>query len=274
MYKTILVYLPSTHAAEAATVTAAKLAQKRGARLIGAHNSVKLTIYGGVPEHILAQHNAREKQEADAVQFIFEEAARQHGVPHEWRHKHCKDTELSETVLSLSRTTDLLVAPGKDFDDPLGHWFDMPERLVMESGRPVLLVPRAQQPVGIGRNIMVGWNGKREAARAAFDALPLLVAADRVCVLTITEGRDATPQATSAGELVATLSRHGVQAELVTMGGTAKPDGEELATYVQDQGCDMLVMGFYGHSRLREMVWGGVTRYMLRHMTVPVFTSH
>jgi len=120
---------------------------------------------------------------------------------------------------------------------------------------------------------MVAWNGSREATRAAFDALPMLLAADLVTVLTLADKLDG-PLGAGAEDFTAALKRHGVKTELAVVGATTKPDGEELLGHAAKRGCDMLVMGFYGRSRLSEMLWGGVTRHMLRGMTIPVFTSH
>jgi nucleotide-binding universal stress UspA family protein len=273
MYKTILAYLPSTHSAETVAMEAARLAQQHGGLLIGAHNTIKITIYGGLPDDVVAEHDARESKEADAVKFIFDDVAGRHDVAHEWRNRPAKDTDAYRDIVSQSHAVDLVVAPGKGFRDPLGHWYDLPERLVMETGRPVLLLPRERRAESFGKRIMVAWNGSRESARAAFDALPLLCAADSVSVLTIADNLEGTLP-TSAADFTAALLRHGVKGELAVVGGTKKPDGEELLSHVAERNCDMLVMGFYGHSRLREMVWGGVTRHVLKAMNVPVFTSH
>jgi nucleotide-binding universal stress UspA family protein len=273
MYRTILLYLPSTHSAETVTDAAAQLARQHGAMLIGAHNTIAITVYGGLPADIVAEHNARERKEAEAVRFIFEDVAKRNDLAHEWRNRPARDTDAFRDIVGQGHCVDLIVAPGKDFRDPLGHWYDLPERLAMETGRPVLLMPRECAVESFGKRIMVAWNGSRESARAAFDSLPLLRAADSVCVLTIADDvRSAA--STSAADLTAALQRQGVRAELACIGGTRKPDGEELLAHVAERNCDMLVMGFYGHSRLREMVWGGVTRHVLKAMTVPVFISH
>jgi nucleotide-binding universal stress UspA family protein len=273
MYKTILLYLPSAQSAEVVANEAAQLAREHGATLIGAHSIVKITVYGGIPDDILAQHNERERREAEAVKFIFEEAARRHGVPYEWRARPAKDTEVFREIVAQCRSVDLVVAPGKDFDDPLGHWYDLPERLAMDTGRPLLLLPRDRTLTSFGKRIMVAWNGSRESTRAAFDALPLLQAAESVYLLTLADSLDG-PLVGGAEDLTAALKRQGVNAELALVGATSKPDGEELLARAAERLCDMVVMGFYGRSRLSEMLWGGVTRHMLKAMTIPVFTSH
>jgi nucleotide-binding universal stress UspA family protein len=271
MFKTILLYLPSADAAESVATSAAKLAERHGALLIGAHHSIKIVVYGGVPENILGQQEARERELADAVRVIFEDVARRQNIAHEWRHRTARDTDAFRDVVAQSHAADLVVVPGKDFSDPLGHWFDLPERLVMESGRPILLIPRERTFDSFGKRVMIAWDGSREAARAAFDALPFLRQADAVFVTT---AGDTQQPAASAAAFTANLQRHGVKAETVVAASGGKSDSEALRTALADRNCDMLVMGFYGHSRLREMVFGGFTRDVLKNMTVPVLTAH
>jgi nucleotide-binding universal stress UspA family protein len=273
MYKTILLYLPSVQSAQVVAGEAAQLARQHGAMLIGAHSVIKLTVYGGIPADVLAQHNERERREAEAVKFIFEDAAKRYDLPHQWRARPAKDTDAFREIVAQCRSVDLVVAPGKDFGDPLGHWYDLPERLAMETGRPLLLLPRDRTVETFGKHIMVAWNGSREATRAAFDALPMLQAADSVCVLTLADRLD-SPLSAAAEDFTEALKRQGVKADLALVGATAKPDGEELLAHAAERNCDMLVMGFYGRSRLSEMLWGGVTRHMLEAMSIPVLTSH
>lgn len=275
MYKTILAYLASANTAESTASTAARLAEKHGAHLIGVHNSVKLMIYGGIPQDLLAQHNAGEHKEADAIKFIFEEVAKKYAVAHEWRHKRAKDTEAFEDIVVQSRAAELVVAMGPDHTDPLGHWHDLPERLAMSSGRPVLLLPHGGTFNNLGQRVTIGWNGSKEAARATYDALPLLRNAEIVNVVTITERPDTLEQDTASLENIsASLARHGINVQSVALGSTGKSAGEEILNYAADQNSTLMVMGFYGHSRLREMIWGGVTRHVLKGMDLPVLMSH
>jgi nucleotide-binding universal stress UspA family protein len=272
MYKTILLYLPNVESTETVVTGAAQLAQQQGATLVGLHPMIKITVYGGISKDVVLQLDKRDRKAADAVKFIFEDLAARNGLAHEWRSWRAKDTEAFRDIVAQCQAADLVVAPGKDCHDLLGHWFDMPERLALEAGRPLLLIPR-ERGGGFGKRIMVAWNGGREAARAAFDALPMLRAADAVTILTVTD-RLEDGFAVSAKDLAAALRRQGVKAELAFAGRSHKPDGETILENLAHWRCDTLVMGFYGHSRLREIVWGGVTRHILEKMNVPVFTSH
>jgi nucleotide-binding universal stress UspA family protein len=146
---------------------------------------------------------------------------------------------------------------------------------VMSSGRPVLVVPFAGDFQTVGDRVLVAWNASREAARAVNDALPLLEKASMVTVLAVNPrhgigGHGDVP----AADIALHLARHGVRAEASHTVANDIPDGEALLSYAADIGADMIVAGAYGHSRAREMVFGGVTRTLLEEMTVPVFLSH
>jgi nucleotide-binding universal stress UspA family protein len=272
MYSTIFTYLVSPQTAGNLSELSAYLADKHRAHLIGAHNSARISIYGGVPSDVLAQHNHQQREAAEAIQQTFETAAGSRNLSHEWRHKALKDTDVLGDIIHQARTADLVVACVNDKSDPLASFHDVPVRLALETGRPVLLVPATMQMKTVGERITIAWNHSRESARAVFDALPLLQTAVSVEILAVNATQDS---ATNPGEdLAAALSRHGVNARAEVVNTTARSEGDELLAALAKHGSDMLVMGCYGHSRLREMVLGGVTKYILGRMTMPVLLSH
>ena len=127
----------------------------------------------------------------------------------------------------------------------------------------------------IGKHVLVAWNGKREAARAIFDALPLLVAAKAVTVLGFEQVRSAGDNLPLPDTAIgASLARHGVNVTVQTASAKETSIGEAILARVAGEGADLLVMGAYGHMRLRELVFGGATRHIVRHMTVPTLFSH
>jgi nucleotide-binding universal stress UspA family protein len=151
---------------------------------------------------------------------------------------------------------------------------EAPAELVLQSGRPVLFVPNIGEYSGIGSRVLVAWNGRRESARAAFDALPLLKRAEKVSVLWINPGDDSAARQVPAGDLCMALARHGVTCEAAAIDQQDQPDGETLLARARYTHANLIVMGCYGHSRLREFVLGGVTRHVLRDMNVPVLMAH
>ena len=176
-----------------------------------------------------------------------------------------------------ARTVDLVVLGQADPDHPLPPSArGLVEDVLMNSGRPVLLVPFAGRFDTFGSSVLIGWNATREAARAVHDALPLIDPKAMVTVLTVERGRPgAELHETPGADIAAHLARWGLT---VTAARTATDrsisDGDALLSYASDIGADLIVVGGYGHSRARELVLGGVSRGLLQHMTVPVLMSH
>ncbi|MBX3510159.1 MAG: universal stress protein [Hyphomonadaceae bacterium] len=149
------------------------------------------------------------------------------------------------------------------------------EEVLFGSGRPVLLVPPGWRPGVIGRNIVIGWNAKREAARALADAMPFVEAADQVAVVTV----DAQPSPGGHGahpgaDITAHLARKGVSATLRNVDGLGREEGEALLADAVAHQADLLVIGGYGKTRMREFVFGGVTRTLSRISSLPLLLSH
>lgn len=147
--------------------------------------------------------------------------------------------------------------------------------LLLESGRPVLMVPPGSRVMLPAERVMVAWRPAREAARAVHDALPLLMRASAVDVLAV-DARDADPAEgdTSGAELALHLGRRGIDATLVRRDSGSRPVSAVLLEHAREHGAQMIVAGGYGHSRLREWALGGVTRELLKTASVPVLYSH
>jgi nucleotide-binding universal stress UspA family protein len=144
--------------------------------------------------------------------------------------------------------------------------------VLADSGRPALVLPYIGVPATLARRVLVAWKPTREAMRALSAALPLLQAADRVDVACWTE--DGAGPAASPLQLETYLRRHGVDARVHGQGEASREVGERLLSLAADLDSDLLVMGCYGHARVREWVLGGVTRTVLGSMTLPVLMAH
>jgi nucleotide-binding universal stress UspA family protein len=149
---------------------------------------------------------------------------------------------------------------------------DAPEEVVLACGRPVLVVPYAGHRDRIGETAIIAWNGSREAARAVQDALPLLAASASVTVLLVNPEEEADID--DADQLVVHLARHGLNAGKRVVRQDVIAVSDTILAQIASLGADLLVMGAYGHSRLREMILGGVTREILRKMSVPILMAH
>jgi nucleotide-binding universal stress UspA family protein len=144
------------------------------------------------------------------------------------------------------------------------------EAALFDSGRPVLIVP-ASTPKTIARNVLIAWNGSSEQARTNAFAAPLLRLADKVTVLTV-EG--ATTPGPSGEEAARHLRQNGIKATALTVKPGARTSGEVILNQAASLGCDLLVKGAYTQSRLRQMIFGGATRYILANATLPVLMAH
>ena len=151
---------------------------------------------------------------------------------------------------------------------------DFPEFMVVNAGRPTLLIPHQGEFSNLGKHVVIAWDGSREAARAISDALPLLHQSSIVQVLILNPGEDAEAHGEEPGADIALyLARHGIKVE-VCVRFSKKETGEAILQHAQELGASLIVMGAYGHSRFREMVMGGVTRSILENMTLPILMSH
>jgi nucleotide-binding universal stress UspA family protein len=276
-YKTILVHINDTRRTEAVLGPAMHLARRDNAHLIGLH------VYASMPApplamaygaQVLGQVMARERKDAEEIAAAFAAATANQSFVPEWQSLKVPHVDLAGVVMDHGRSADLIVAGQTDPDWDLSPLMDFPERLALESGRPVLVVPYAGRFGEIGRNVVVAWKPGRESARAVFDALPILLAAEKVHILEIREkGRNANALAPDT-TIAAALARHGIKPSVRTSVLGDIGVGDEILSRLSDLDADLLVMGAYGHSRMRELVFGGVTRHIARHMTVPTLFSH
>lgn len=280
MYRTIIAELQTMELAEKVLPVATRLTIAHDAHLIGLHvNSapyVPPVLGYELPGDILEQMRERETRRGVAIRALFDDAiARENSISAEWRAPDALTTDVSDTVLDQARRADLVVTGQVDEDHQKGADTELAGTLVLESGRPVLIVPYAGSVRSIGESVFVAWNGSREACRAVFDALPLMTKAKEVRLygVDLLDTRAETPTIHGA-DLAAALARHGIRAVVENASGSAGSVANELLSRVADRGSDLLVMGGYGRSRARERVFGGATRDILRSMTVPVLMSH
>jgi nucleotide-binding universal stress UspA family protein len=215
---------------------------------------------------------ARRLELTDIVEQRFREALQLDGISSgDWQLFGSGD---SEDLLAAVRAVDLAIYPqgSGEYRLPVGFG---PEDLVVAAGRPVLVVPYAGEFAALGRRVLVAWDGSREAARAAHDALPLLHKAELVTLLTVNQ-READFERHRPGleRMLKNYGRHGIPArvEETIRGDLAIAD--ILLSRASDCDADLIVAGAYHHSQLRESLFGGVTRDLLDHMTVPVLMSH
>lgn len=274
--KNLLVVVDDGAAAAGRIDLAARIALAHDAHLIGLAALAIPTL----PSHIMAElpMSAVEAEHrsllarAEAGRILFEERMRAQGLEGrcEWRQV---EGDPDDIVATQGRAADLVVIgqaiPDRDLPAP------NPGALLFTVGRPLLIVPYAGRFETVGHRVLVAWNGGREVARAVGDAMPFLERAARVVVLSAnTSPGSRVAEDEPGADIARHLSHHGCRV-VATRASSDEVDAASLIlNAVTDENCDLVVMGGYGHSRLRELVLGGVTRYMLQHMTVPVLISH
>lgn len=177
-------------------------------------------------------------------------------------------------VAERARFVDLVVVPRPAADAQNRDADIIIEAALFDGGVPVLLVPQAGLPPNWGENVIVGWNQSREAMRAIRGALPLLLGAKSVSITIIDPPRHGPERSDPGGALSQMLARHGVHAEVSVLARTLPRVSDVLKRHARDKGATLIVMGAYGHSRLREYVLGGSTRAMIDGTEVPVFLAH
>jgi nucleotide-binding universal stress UspA family protein len=275
MVKDIIVNL-GLGARDPAGVYAISVAEAFEAHVLGAAVSYEPVIpgnvFGGIPPEIIEGQRRESENKARAAVSRFEQTAKREGLSYETRILNTSIAEAADQLGRIGRRFDLIVLGQPEADS----WTPdevIDETVLFESGRPVIFVPFIQKGGMTLDHVLICWDGSRAAARAVADALPFLKKAKQVEVLIVSEKPNKANEIPGA-DLGQHLARHGLKVEIKHITASDIGVASAILSYAADSGTDMIVMGGYGHSRLREFVLGGVTRGMLESMTVPVLMSH
>jgi nucleotide-binding universal stress UspA family protein len=274
-YATVMVGMAIGQSNDSRLEVAAQLAERFGARVIGiaaAEFSPPPYFTAGEPaQGLIDQGWAAVKSRLRDLEGEFRAAMQNRAIEVEWR---CAEDFPTRYIVQQARACDIIVvgeAPDGALADPFAQL--NPSDLVMQAGRPLLVVPDACNWLDL-RNVLVAWKDTPEARRAVSDALPLLRKSTDVIVVEIVEdGADRAVALSRIGDVVAWLSRHGVRAseQVPEQRGDAATQLERIASEV---GAGVVVAGAYGHSRLREWVLGGVTRRLINPSNRCALLSH
>ena len=253
------------------------VAKTLGAHLAGVALAVVpevLSRFPQLPRDMLAEIVAHSENAAQSAIDRFDAAARQRDVSREHRMlKAATEAEAPSVLATFARRFDLSVL--MQSEPNVVNNDDMIETSLLESGRPLVVVPYIQRE-GLQLNrVICCWDGSRAATRAINDALPLLVRAGTIDLLIVLNEKTGSEEHEIRGiELEKHLARHDVKVEIETTRAADIDVTDAILSYAADRSGTLIVMGGYGHSRLREIILGGVTRDMLKSMTVPIFMSH
>lgn len=270
----ILVYVDNTARSERSLVVAAKLAREHDAHLIGlaVRPPVAIPTYASVhvPQEVFAMYEKDLDSQMAAAKAQFDHAMdlAGWGARSEWATAR---GDIGVSMCTEGRAVDLIVMGQENEDDDPLQYRSVPDYVILESGRPVMLVPYVGRVENFGKRVVVGWNGSRESARALKDALPFLDKASEVEIICVNPPEDEELFGADAARFVA---QHGIKAKVSREVAKDIAPEDVILNSVADSDADLLVMGAYGHSRIRELILGGVSNHILKRMTTTVLMSH
>jgi len=289
--KDILVHLDNHSNRESRLRIALSLAQENKARLVALYELDMPRIPPApfmATEGLTATNEAVREQydrerdsafaDASNLEVAFRAEIKRRGLIGDWQINPDEPRDIIDAITARARYADLVVLSQIDPSEPInGSHSKIPETVMIGCGRPVLFIPCTGHVSGVGKSILIAWDGSREAARAVGDALPLLQTAEAVTVLSVRRGKVGEGSGDQpASDLVDHLAQHGIRAQPVHLAfaRTETEIGELILSRAAELGCDLIVMGGYGHSRARELILGGVTREILQNTKMPVLMSH
>ncbi len=282
----ILLPLTGTAAGEAALATALMIARRWNAHVLALHVRVDSRdvaplagegLSGAMIEEMMSATEKESSDRAQAVRGMFERFVTRHDVVVQDAHPHSGHASASfaavtgreeDIVAQQARLADLTVVPHPDSGEDVSS-SDALHAVLFDSGRPVLISPQ-KAPARIGTRICLAWNGTAESASSVLAAMPWMQKAEAVAILSADGYQRRGP---GAPDLMAYLALHGVNAQTMNFRSVNGSVGAGLLAAAAEFGCDLLSMGAYSHSRLRQLILGGVTRHVLENSALPVMMN-
>lgn len=275
--KTILLCISSPENADKLLRAAAPLARRFGAHLIGLHIHEALVVYPGIAMHIPGEFytdfNRSQNALSDEIKAVFDKHTRAEDFVSEWRLFKSDSMSAADRLAESARSADLVMI-AQDIDDIYRHdQDDVLQKVIRNSGRPVLVVPHDYADQVIGENILLGWSATREATRAAHDLRDIAQKGASIGLLSVGKLGEDTLEDFAINDLAAAYDRHGLKAEVVHR----SPQGHKIAEVILheafERGADLIVTGAFGHSRSYDLIIGAATRDLLRTATLPILYS-
>jgi len=277
-FKSIAVFVDPSPAGEARTSYAVKMASRHGAHLIGIF--AVPTMWGDSPaesfvrgqatvRRVIASHQSDEAVATDAANRSFSASCAREDISFEFRHFRQDDVNDSAALNSLH--ADLVIVGGPRAGGLPRDW--SAESLLLATGVPFLLLPEPWTG-SAAEHVVVAWNASREARRAISDALPLLVGARSVTILVVDPQKNSRHGDEPGADVAHYLTRHGAKVVVEQVPSDGEPIAKVILAYAQRHHADLVVVGAYSHTRTAEMIFGGVTRSLLRDAAVPLLIAH
>lgn len=269
--KDILVHVGNSENNSAAVRTAFSLSKEFDTHLTGLYiqNPVLLPIYADVniPQSVFDEAASYEQNLMNTARKTFEELTQSRNFQTHWVEEEGRAANL---LVRYSVCYDLVVVGHSVTEDQADVESDIVERLILEAGVPVLAVPE-NAAIESYQTILVAWNGKKESIRAIHYSMPLL---QRAGIVRVVSARTPAPEDIPCADIARHLARHNINVEIEESSEDVVDVGYWLEAKISKFDCDLLVMGAYGHSRYREMIFGGATRHVLRTMPIPCLMAH
>ena len=276
MIKDLVVNLGGSGTTDVTADYAISMAKAYGAHTVGVafvyEPVIPGSLLGGIPTDLIEVQREENAKAAKTAVANFEAAAKGAGVSAETRLLDASIAGASDLFGRIARRFDIAVVGQAPRDQGVSEEL-LIEGALFGSGRPVVVVPQIQtQPMKLD-NVMICWDGSRPAARAIGDAIPLLGRAKAIEIVVVTGERDKSGEITGAN-MKRHLARHSINVDIKRIAAGNVDVQTAILAHAADSAADFIVMGGYGHSRLREFILGGVTRSILKSMPVPVLMSH
>lgn len=276
--KTILAVLTSTESVAQVMPIAIDLAERNGAHLTAIHAEASAIQYAGVGMGFAIKEFAAlreaERRQSEDVKAAFLAATASLSPAAEWRLAETEGSTRSERLIEHAHCADLVIMPqAEQFGSAPGS-NQLQENLVRDCGRPVLIVPHSGTFASVGEHALVGLSPTRESTRAAHDAIALLAPDGKATFITAHRPKDADDLPfENAKEMARTYARHGITVDVQDRADPKLAPGDVLLNESFERGCDLIVVGAYGHSRVYDMLIGATTTHLMDHMTSPVLFS-
>ncbi|CAN5222186.1 universal stress protein [soil metagenome] len=274
-YQTIMVHMKLQHSNTGLLKVVSEIADRHGSRIIGFAACQPIPIvYCDVPmtPMLMDEDHNEIVREMGLAEAEFRSTFQGKPDKIEWRTSIGLEPTANFVALN-ARSADLIITSAASFDPNDTARRESPEMIVMQVGRPVLIVPREAADLKLDR-VTIAWKDTRETRRAVADAIPLLKTATHVNIVHLAPERDRQSAIESMNDVAFWLSQHGVIANVIFSPLTAGDDAYQLDACLKEHKTDVVVAGAYGHSRLREWVLGGVTRDLTLHAEYCALLSH
>lgn len=274
MYKNIIVCVNESDDRDIMISVATRFAKQHDASLTGLYvrirNAPAVGPYGYISEEISRDIRKHDDERAGAAKESFNSITDKLAATANWI-----EIDENQQPLRAIAYADLVITNQVDYDPYQGGGnMGFVNSLILETGKPIVLIPKGWDTLTFGSNIVVGWDGSREAIRAIQDAMPLLQKANHVEVVCV--DHNDVDKTADASKISAYLTRHNVSNsfKLALTDDLLNSPEKVLHSHADKLSADLIVVGGYGHTRLREIILGGVTRFLTKNSTVPVLFSH